>query len=194
MSHRPHTRQHLSHPDQIFSDVSSIYHYEKYRESMEPYHQRTSDITVVETGLATGVKTYLVMAPYIFGIGTGPINKYSLQIPSQIAAAKKDGHVGVFGKGETIWDHVHILDVSELFVLLIGKALAGEEIPVGEKGIYFAETGFHRHREFSQLLAEGMRDAGLLASADVKEWSMQEVAEKWAGGSVGRAELAFGSK
>jgi hypothetical protein len=55
----------------VFSDKEDIYHYILEREAAEPYAQRTSDLTVVETGKATGVKTFIIMSPTVYGRGMG---------------------------------------------------------------------------------------------------------------------------
>ncbi|GAQ35172.1 NAD dependent epimerase/dehydratase family protein [Aspergillus niger] len=189
LSDRPHTDNYTD--THLFTDAEDIYSYEKYRESRETYHQRTTDLTVCETGSALGVSTYIVMAPTIFGQGTGPFNRYSIQLPAMIADALKSGAVSVVGKGNTVWSHVHIQDLAGLFVVMLQKICTGVEIPSGKKGIYFCETGEHSHREFSERLAVAACELGVLPSADVREVSLQEAGEKLALGSVSRAELSF---
>lgn len=189
---RPQTGQYFE--NHVFSDKSAIYHYEKYRESIEAYHQRTADVAVVETGVETGVKTFVIMAPDIFGLGTGPVNRYSIQVPAMMAAALKSGYVGVIGEGETRWDHVHVEDVADLYLILLKAVLSGKHIPEGKRGIYFAESGNHSHRERSAKLAKVMHEAGLLQEPAVRMLTLEEAAQQWAGGHVGRAELGFGSK
>ncbi|OJI86041.1 hypothetical protein ASPTUDRAFT_27139 [Aspergillus tubingensis CBS 134.48] len=189
LSDRPYTDNYTD--THLFTDIEDIYSYEKYRESRETYHQRTTDLTVCETGSALGVSTYIVMAPTIFGQGTGPFNRYSIQLPAMIADALNSGAVSVVGKGNTVWSHVHIQDLAGLFVVMLQKICTGVEIPSGKKGIYFCETGEHSHREFSERLAVAACELGVLPSADVREVSLQEAGERLALGSVSRAELSF---
>lgn len=177
-----------------FSDAEDIYSFEKYRESREVYHQRTTDITVVETGEAVGVTTYIIMAPTIYGQGTGPFNRYSIQLPAIIADALQSGTVSVVGKGDTIWSHVHVRDVAGLHMTLLEKICTNVTIPSGRKGIYFCETGEHSHREFSERLARAARELGVLPTADVKEITLEQAGDRLALGSVSRAELAFAAK
>ena len=54
----------------VFSDKEDIYAYEKMRNQQQPYAQRQTDLTVIETGVNTGVKTYIIMSPLIYGIRT----------------------------------------------------------------------------------------------------------------------------
>ncbi|PLB44273.1 NAD dependent epimerase/dehydratase family protein [Aspergillus steynii IBT 23096] len=191
LSDRPHTAGYVN--TNLFSDEEDIFSYEKYRESCEVYLQRTTDIAVVETGEAWDVTTYIVMAPTIFGLGSGPINRYSIQLPSLIADALKDGGCSVVETGQTVWSHVHIEDLSTLFVVLVQKIIEDTPIPSGRRGIYFCETGEHTHFEFSERLAKAGFELGLFKSAEVKTISLQLAGDKWAFGNPSRAELAFSS-
>jgi nucleoside-diphosphate-sugar epimerase len=129
------------HESHVFSDHENIYAYEKSREALQIYPQRTTDIAVVETGLAAGVKTTIIMSPTIYGFGTGLFNKLSIQIPALLRAAIKAGQVKMIGEGKGQWDYVHVTDLAKLYEILLVKILKGEEIPTGEKGILFSGTG-----------------------------------------------------
>ncbi|KAE8147055.1 NAD dependent epimerase/dehydratase family protein [Aspergillus avenaceus] len=168
-----------------------IYSFEKYRESREAYHQRTTDITVVETGEAVGVTTHIVMAPTIYGQGTGPFNRYSIQLPAVIADAVASGTVSVVEKGDTVWSHVHIRDLAALYVTLLEKICNNVTVPSGRRGIYVCETGEHSHREFSERLARAAHELGALPTADVMEINLKQAGDKLALGSFSRAELSF---
>lgn len=192
LSDRPHTDGYTD--THRFSDEEDIYSFEKYRESREAYHQRTTDITVVETGEAVGVTTYIVMAPTIYGQGTGPFNRYSIQLPAIIADSLESSTVSIVGKGDTIWSHVHIRDVAGLHITLLEKICTNVTIPSGRKGIYFCETGEHSHREFSERLARAAYELGVLPTADIKEITLEQAGNRLALGSVSRAELAFAAK
>ncbi|KAE8146614.1 hypothetical protein BDV25DRAFT_169771 [Aspergillus avenaceus] len=133
------------------------------------------------------------MAPTIFGLGTGPFNRYSIQLPALIADALKSGSCGVIGDGKTRWSHIHILDLATLHTTILRKICTNIPIASGRKGIYFCESGEHTHFEFSRRLAEAGYELGLLKSADVKETNLQIAGDKWAFGSAKRAELAFAS-
>ncbi|KAI3005844.1 hypothetical protein CBS147345_7452 [Aspergillus niger] len=166
---------------------------EKYRESRETHPPRVADIAVIETGEAVGVATYLIMAPTIFGQGTGPFNRYSMQLLSMIADALSSGIVSGIEQGNTVWSHVHIRDLVGLFIVLLKQICTGATIPSGRKGIYFCETGEHTHREFSKRLATAAYELGVLPSSHVKEISLEEAAEKLVFGGVSTAELGYAS-
>lgn len=134
------------------------------------------------------------MEPTIFGQGTGPFNRYSMQLPSLIADALNSGVVSVIEQGDTVWSHVHIEDLASFFIVLLKQICTGVTIPSGRKGIYFCETGEHTHREFSERLATAAYELGVLPSSDVKEITLEEAAEKLVFGGVSSAELGYASK
>ncbi|KNG47662.1 nad dependent epimerase dehydratase family protein [Stemphylium lycopersici] len=78
ISDRPLTQHYTE--TRVLSDQESIYHYMKYRESIESYGQRKSDIMTIEAGKQYSVSTYTVMAPTIFGIGSGEFRRYTTQL------------------------------------------------------------------------------------------------------------------
>lgn len=182
------------HEDHVFSDKEDIYAYEKMRNEKQPYAQRQTDLTVIQTGLETGVKTYIIMSPLIFCIGTGYFNKLSIQVPGMIRAAIKAKQVEVIADGKGACDHVHVEDVAMLYENSVVRILDGEELASGERGIYFSENGNHTWRELAEGLAGALLKAGMCPTDEVKSISLDEAAHKWAGGSELLAELAFASK
>ncbi|PWY75591.1 hypothetical protein BO83DRAFT_407352 [Aspergillus eucalypticola CBS 122712] len=131
----------------------------------------TTDIAVIEEGEASGMTTYIVMAPTMFGLGSGPFNRFSMQLPTMIADALRTGSCSVVFEGYTVWNH-HIF--------------RGIKIPSGRKGIYFCETGEHSHLEFSEYLAKA-------GHYEVVKITIQEAGEKWVFGNTSSAELGFAS-
>ncbi|KAK4695871.1 hypothetical protein P7C71_g1958, partial [Lecanoromycetidae sp. Uapishka_2] len=182
------------HEDHIFSDKEDIYGYEKMRNEKQPYAQRQTDLTVIQEGLETGVKTHIIMSPLIFGLGTGYFHKLSIQVPGIIRAAIKSEQVEVIGDGKGIWDHVHVEDLAMLYEVLVVRILAGQEVTSGERGIYFSANGTHSWRELAEGLADSMHTLGVSKTEQIKSISLEEAAQKWAGGSELLAELGFASK
>lgn len=107
------------------------------------------------------------------------------------AALEHEGPVIVVGEGKTVWSHVHIRDLAELFKIILKKI---DVVPSGRKGIYFCESGEHTHLEFSQRLARAGKELGLLESDEVRSVELEEAGEQWTHGVPERAELAFGAK
>lgn len=180
--------------DRVFSDKEDIYSYEKMRNEKQPYGQRQTDLTVVETGLEVGVKTYIIMSPLIYGIGTGHFHQQSIQVPFMIKAALKTKQAEVIGQGKASWDNVHIGDVANLYEILVQKLLAGEDLPSGEKGIYFSANGRHTWLELAQGLGDALFTLGVSKTEEVKSIGLEEAAGRWTGGDTLLAELGFASK
>lgn len=164
----------------IFSDKENIYAWEEEQEKIETYDQRTTDIAVVKAGLETGVKTYIIMAPTIYGIGTGFFNQLSIQGPAIIRQSVASGYAEVIGEGSGLWSNIHIADLVPLYRVILEKVVDGKDIPNGEHGIYFAETGEHSWLQFSQGIAKAGVELGALKSLDVRQIDLEVAADKWA--------------
>lgn len=177
----------------VFSDKEDIFSYEKYRESITQYDQRTSDVTVIETGLEAGVKTYIIMPPLIYGQGSGLFNKLSIQIPLLIRQAIKSGRAEIIGPGDHIWNHVHISDLTELYKLFIHRILTTQPLTSGPRGIYFAESGEHSWRQLATGIGRAGVSLGILESSQVQHLQLEDAAAKWLGGNQKVAELGFAS-
>ncbi|WWC73870.1 uncharacterized protein I206_107842 [Kwoniella pini CBS 10737] len=79
---------------------------------------------IVARAAARGIiSAYIVMSPTVYGPGTGPGNKLSLQIPAYVKYAKRTGQAAYIGKGENIWGNVHVQDLSDLYLLLLQNAI-----------------------------------------------------------------------
>jgi nucleoside-diphosphate-sugar epimerase len=182
------------HENHSFSDKENIYAYEKAREALQLYPQRTSDIVTVESGLEMGVPTHIIMPPTIYGVGTGLFNKLSIQVPTLIRTALKLGHAVVVGEGKSTWDYVHVADLAKLYELLVLKIIAGEEIPSGEKGIIFAGTGRYQWIELSRGIADALFKVGAIKTKGIEYLDIPTAAEKLGSRDVLVTELGFASK
>jgi nucleoside-diphosphate-sugar epimerase len=178
----------------IFTDKENIYAYQKSREELQVYAQRTTDIAVVETGKEVGVKTTVIMSPTIYGVGTGLFNKLSIQVPNIMRVALKEGQVDVVGEGKGVWDFVHIEDLARLYQLVLEEIAKGEEVPSGEMGFLFSAAGRYTWLELSKGVADALFKLGALATDQVRSMTIEEAAERWAGGVKLYAELGYASK
>ncbi|KAJ3028314.1 hypothetical protein HDV00_010473 [Rhizophlyctis rosea] len=177
---------------QTHSDLSDIFAYEEQRSAVIPYDQREADLTVYKTGVEQEVKTYIIMAPTIFGIGSGLLKTISIQIPIIIRSAIEAKQAQVIGNGTGVWTHVHIADLCELYELILQKALKGEPAPNGKDGMYFAETGSHSWLSISERVGKVGHELGVLDTDQVKNVTLVDVAA-WCGGSTYITEVAFAS-
>lgn len=177
-----------------FSDKrDDIYSYMKWLESIKPYSQRTTDLRVIEAGEETGVQTYVIKAPRIYGRGTGLYNKKSVQIPILINGAIAAGKAEYIGQGTGVWDDVHVVDVAAFFELLLGKILKNENVPTGPKPFFFIQSLRHSWKELAEGLAVAGTKSRLLQSAETQSIGLSEGAEKYTGGDVYLAEVGLAS-
>lgn len=194
LSDQPITGAYLHPSSKIFSDKENLYAYQKGREALQVYPQRTTDISVVETGLKEGVKTTIIMSPTIYGVGTSLGNKLSIQIPTIMRASVKGGQVDVIGEGKAEWDFVHMDDLVKLYELVLEKVVKGEEVPTGEMGTLFSATGRYSWLGLSKGIAGALYKLGAIKTDEVRSVSIEEAAERWGGGQLLFAELGFASK
>lgn len=154
----------------------------RYRQSIKPYIQRTSDLLICEQGEASDVKTYIIMPPLIYGEGSGFFNRRSVQINTIMRAALRDGYASRIGSGEHELDHVHILDLVLFYELMVIRILEGYSLDTHSKGIYFCQTGHHSWGEISERIARVGYALGFLKSYSVRQVTLQDAAEKfWKG-------------
>lgn len=88
----------------------------------------------------------------------------------------------IVGQGKARWNNVHVWDLSDVYVTLVEKALAGDlnDELWGSKGYYFTENGEHVWGDLSRFVAQKAISLGYIAEA--KEQSLsKEAALKQAG-------------
>ncbi|KAI1266050.1 NAD dependent epimerase/dehydratase family protein [Xylariaceae sp. FL1019] len=161
---------------EFHDEHDDVYAYEVDREAKQPYIQRSTEISVVDGGIELGVKTLVMMAPMIYGVGTGLFNKRSVQIPAFIHTALDNEQAVVIGEGVGSFDHVHVQDLAELYEILAVKILEGngKELPSGKKGIIFSSNGHDSWVNIAKQVAQACHAAGLLSNTDVKHVGLSE--------------------
>ncbi|EWG55085.1 hypothetical protein FVEG_13135 [Fusarium verticillioides 7600] len=177
----------------VFSDKDGVYYYEKMRESIEPYHQRTADVTVFELGEELGVKTYIICSPLIYGKGTGLFNKSSIQIPTMVRAALERGRAMYAGDGLGVWDHTHVEDIAALYTLILTKIVEDEDVAFGKEGFFFANHGKQSWLDIAKEIARVGHQRGRLA-AEPESGELKEVSKAWFDGDEHLTELGLCSR
>ncbi|KAB5583197.1 hypothetical protein GE09DRAFT_293117 [Coniochaeta sp. 2T2.1] len=140
------------------------------------------------------MKTYILMCPTIYGVGSGAFNKLSIQVPLMMRKAIESGVAQYAGEGSGVWDHVHIGYLVDLYEIVLGKALAGEEVGFGRQGFYFNGAGRHSWLEVAQGIGQAGYEAGAFTPPTPVSISLEEAGEKWNGGDAQLAELGFASR
>jgi nucleoside-diphosphate-sugar epimerase len=73
-------------------DGRAIFDYMKTLDDEEPYSQRTTEVTVLESAAEKGVQAVSLQAPCIFGEGSGLFNQQALVIPMILRYAVQHGY------------------------------------------------------------------------------------------------------
>lgn len=182
------------HPEgKVFNDAKDdIYTYEKERNELFAYPQRTSELGVIDASIELGVKTVVIMSPTIYGRGTGAFNKSSIQVPAFISAALTQGQAVVVGEGKGEWDNVHVEDLAELYSLTLQDILTtnGNGLPTGKKGIIFSGARRHHWIDIASGVGRAAHKAGLVSTPEVKSLTLEEGAKVFPQGSELRVELS----
>ncbi|KAF4955410.1 hypothetical protein FGADI_4590 [Fusarium gaditjirri] len=179
--------------ERVFSDKDDVYAYEKMRDGIEPYHQRTADVTVFELGEELGVKTHIICSPLIYGRGTGLFNKSSIQIPMMVRAALERGRAMYAGDGLGVWDHTHVEDIAALYNLILANIIAKKNVPFGKEGFFFANHGKQSWLDIAKEIARIGHQQGKLA-AEPESVGLQEASKAWFDGDEHLTELALCSR
>ncbi|KAI8960071.1 NAD(P)-binding protein [Daldinia sp. FL1419] len=185
----PITKKWVEPEGREFDDAKDdIYGYEKDREVREgPYHQRTTEIGAIDLALELGVKSIVINSGTIYGRGTGLFNKTSTQVPLFVRAVLELKKGIVLGDGKGVWDHVHVEDLAELYLLVLERIVAkgGEGIPYGKKGIIFSSNGRHQWLDVAQGVADAVFAEGLIPSNKLESLTLEEAAKYLLDGQAG---------
>ncbi|RAL07268.1 nucleoside-diphosphate-sugar epimerase [Aspergillus homomorphus CBS 101889] len=145
---------------------------------------RNVDQIVLETGPKRGdaVKTALVCPPTIYGRGRGPVSQRGRQTYELARVTLQLGKAPIIGAGKSIWNNVHVHDLSDLYVLLVEAAVAGRDDPElwGARAYYLAENGEHAWGELSRAMAKYAAELGLIAQSKAEQISLED-GKKFAG-------------
>ncbi|KAF9388798.1 hypothetical protein CPC16_006240 [Podila verticillata] len=151
---------------------------------------RNVDLEILSPSLVGCVDTYIVAPPMIFGCGTGPGNRNSIQIPLQVKASLRNGQALQIGQGLNIWSKVHVIDLAHFFILLLERTLqepqsSGEpgvdnkghvlpELPKNQDAYWFCEDGEFAWGSVAQAIAREFVRLGINDSGEVQATSPEE--------------------
>jgi len=149
---------------------------------------RDVDLFIINSADANPLlKTVIVLPPLIYGIGTGPFNRTSIQLPILLRAALKRHKAEVIGPGEATWNNVHIDDLTDAYIIIFDQLLTAygpdakpnaqpsPYLTTGREGYYFAENGKHTWRQLSEKIGEVLHKKGLAKSPEVTSFPDDEV-------------------
>ncbi|KDN52016.1 NAD(P)-binding protein [Tilletiaria anomala UBC 951] len=134
----------------------------------------------------------IITPPLIYGLGTGPFNKQSIQVPAHIRAAVKAGKAFVVGGGKGIWNAIHIQDLVSAYLLLLSHL---EQSPPGSPGgpYIYAETQLFSWGDLAQVVARRLHAVGKLSSKKMHTATDDELNKFFFGVDVSYSVLACNS-
>lgn len=121
----------------------------------------------VSKGSSGKVKTAIVCPPVVYGLGRGEGNQRSMTAywAAQYFMTRKKGFV--VGKGENIWNTVHIQDLSDLYLRLGEAAVSGGgQATWGQEGYYFSESGLCPLGDMLKAIAKSAHEKGFIPSSE----------------------------
>jgi nucleoside-diphosphate-sugar epimerase len=95
---------------------------------------------VAQAALNGKISAYTLVSPTVYGPGTGPGNKLSLQLPAYVRYAKDKRQAAYIGQGENVWGNVHVQDLADLYILATKHALNNPEAVVATKSNHGFDT------------------------------------------------------
>lgn len=129
-------------------------------------HRDVDDFLLKQFRSNTSKFDLMIIAPStVWGVGSGPDNVLSDQIPYLTRNAVGHRQVYVRGKGKSIRTHVHVIDLAEFYALAVKKYF---ETPGGHTGLFLAVTEEYNVGEVSQQIQNALFDLGLASSAELK--------------------------
>lgn len=120
------------------------------------------------------VSVAIMTPPTIYGQGSGPFNRTSIQAPAFIRAAFAAKQGLTVGKGKAVWDAVHIDDLVDAYMLLL--AYLEKTHPATEDGYYwFAGTHVFSWGDLARSVGKALFKLGKASTPDVREATSEEL-------------------
>lgn len=116
------------------------------------------------------LRTAIVAPPTIYGKGRGPASTRGRQTYEMAKLILDKKFIPVVGAGKTRWNHTHVADVSQVFLLLVEAAAKHDDNPEmwNDKGYYLVEQGEHVWADLARLMGAKAVEQKLLSSVEEK--------------------------
>lgn len=127
--------------DAVYDDLSGVADVAKM---IRAHAFRAVDNYVLDIhAKSPSVYTALVFPPIIYGVGEGPINQRSIQIPDLAKLTLERGNGFQVGAGLSRWGNIHVRDLGRIFTGLAAAAAAKKTDGElwNENGIYLTGIG-----------------------------------------------------
>ncbi|PYH41244.1 NAD(P)-binding protein [Aspergillus saccharolyticus JOP 1030-1] len=171
------------HSDKVYDDWDGVD--ELLNLPAHAFHRNVDEI-VLETGAKQSevVKTALVCPPTIYGRGRGPASQRGRQVYELARVTLELQKAPIIGAGKSIWNNIHVHDLSDLYVRLVEAAVEGrrKDDPElwGARAYYLTENGEHVWGELSRAIAKYAAELGLIGQSKAEQISLED-GKKFAG-------------
>ena len=118
--------------------------------------------------IVADIDALIICPPLIWGLGYGIFKKHSIQIPAIASAYMAAGKAYTIEDGAEIWVCVNILDISQLYLVVLNAALNGELPKDPPERYYFGESSEFVFKDAAQAVADELYARGKLPSAKVE--------------------------
>jgi nucleoside-diphosphate-sugar epimerase len=163
-------------------------------------HRKVDKAVLEAEKLDSNIKTVIVSPPVIYGVGRGPVNQRSIQIPELIKGTLVKGHGIQVLEGNARWSTIHVHDLSDLYLRLVEEAVkGGGNATWGADGYYFAQNDEIRWGDVGHWAADEAYKHGFIKSDEMVSLEPEEAnridflgagALLWGVNSRSRAERA----
>ncbi|KKY16334.1 putative nad-dependent epimerase dehydratase [Diplodia seriata] len=186
MIHDQQLQVYGEHSSKIYDDIASV---GELISLPDPAWHRDVDKVVLAAANAPlrPLKTAIVCPPCIYGLGRGPGNARSVQLPELTRRTLQRGRGFAVGGGKARWCGVHVQDLSAVFLALVTDAAAATEAASlttkatwGPQGYYFAENCEFEWGAVAGLVAAECARRGFIESAELDRLTLEDV-EKMVG-------------
>ncbi|KAG8766603.1 hypothetical protein FRC12_006765 [Ceratobasidium sp. 428] len=123
---------------------------------------------------------YVICPATIYGVGTGPVRRTSMQIPKLVEIFQKSRRAEYVSKGTNVWSNIHVQDLARAFLLIFDHAIEVQKSgdtqrpQDGFDNFYFTIAGEHAWGEVVAEIGKSMYKRGLLDSPEAYSVSAQK--------------------
>ncbi|KAK7443448.1 hypothetical protein VKT23_015621 [Stygiomarasmius scandens] len=115
------------------------------------------------------------MPPLVYGRGTGPFSRTSVQIPAIIRGTLQLKQAPYIGKGLSLWNGVHVQDLVNLFMTILDDSLSpSPKAPTGKEGYYFCATDEYQWKELAAEVGKCLHAEGVITTPEPKPVTEEE--------------------
>ncbi|EAU32026.1 conserved hypothetical protein [Aspergillus terreus NIH2624] len=167
--------------DKVYDDWDGVYELTHLPD--HAFHRNVDQI-VLDAGAkyAGVVKTALVCPPTIYGRGRGPCSQRSRQAYELARVTIQLQKAPIIGAGQSVWNNVHVHDLSDLFMLLVEAAVQGraDDGLWGANSYYLAENGEHCWGDLAREMAKRAAELGYIPQPVAEPINLDD-AKRYAG-------------